>query len=129
MQRSGMVAARWQATRLVRASVLIHVIALLAVLLAAEDARVAGIALLSPTLRYDGSSIPWTRRLLPLAHVFPFFDLDGDDFGFKFARLNRSNRVLVAGECQTIHCLAGHFVLLGDKFGGVTHAPVFKRTP
>jgi carboxylesterase len=45
---------------------------LLATLLAAEDPRVDGIALLSPTLRYDGSSIPWTSRLLPLAHVVPF---------------------------------------------------------
>lgn len=46
--------------------------ALLAAVVAAEDSRVRGIALLSPTLRYDGSGIPWTRRLLPLAHVVPF---------------------------------------------------------
>jgi carboxylesterase len=46
--------------------------ALLATLLAADDPRIDGIALLSPTLRYDGSSIPWTRWLLPLGHVLPF---------------------------------------------------------
>jgi carboxylesterase len=46
--------------------------ALLATLLAADDPSIGGIALLSPTLRYDGSSIPWTRWLLPLAHVLPF---------------------------------------------------------
>lgn len=46
--------------------------ALLAALAAAEERSIAGIVLLSPTLRYDGSSIPWTRRLLPLAHVVPF---------------------------------------------------------
>jgi carboxylesterase len=46
--------------------------ALLATLLAAEDSRIDGIVLLSPTLRYDGSSIPWTRCLLPLAHFLPF---------------------------------------------------------
>lgn len=46
--------------------------ALLAAVAAAEDSRVRGVALLSPTLRYDGSGIPWTRRLLPLAHVVPF---------------------------------------------------------
>jgi carboxylesterase len=46
--------------------------ALLATLLAAEDPRIRGIALLSPTLRYDGSSIPWTRWLLPLVQALPF---------------------------------------------------------
>jgi carboxylesterase len=46
--------------------------ALLATLLAADDPAIGGIALLSPTLRYDGSSIPWTRWLLPLASVLPF---------------------------------------------------------
>jgi carboxylesterase len=46
--------------------------ALLATLLAADDPRIDGIVLLSPTLCYDGVSIPWTRRLLPLAHVLPF---------------------------------------------------------
>lgn len=46
--------------------------ALLATLLAADDPRVDGIALLSPTLRYDGSSVPRTRWLLPLAHLLPF---------------------------------------------------------
>src|SRR5262249_41762532 len=46
--------------------------ALPATLPAADDPAIAGIALLSPTLRYDGSSIPWTRWLLPFAHVLPF---------------------------------------------------------
>jgi carboxylesterase len=46
--------------------------ALLATLLAADDPRIDGIALLSPTLRYDGSSLPRTRWLLPLARVLPF---------------------------------------------------------
>jgi carboxylesterase len=46
--------------------------ALLATLLAADDPSIGGIALLSPTLRYDGSSIPWTRWLLPLARALPF---------------------------------------------------------
>lgn len=46
--------------------------ALLATLLAADDPRISGIALLSPTLRFDGSSISWTRWLLPLAQVLPF---------------------------------------------------------
>ncbi len=46
--------------------------ALLATMLAADEPAIAGIVLLSPTLRYDGSSIPWTRRLLPLAHLVPF---------------------------------------------------------
>ncbi len=68
--------------------------ALLAVLLAAEDTRVAGIVLLSPTLRYDGSSIPWTRHLLPLAHVFPFvgkytYWTETPPYGLKDERLQR----------------------------------------
>ena len=46
--------------------------ALLATLLAADDPRIDGIALLSPTLRFDGTSIPWTRWLLPLAYGLPF---------------------------------------------------------
>jgi carboxylesterase len=46
--------------------------ALLATLLAADDPRIGGIALLSPTLRYDGSSIPRTKWLLPFAQVLPF---------------------------------------------------------
>ncbi len=68
--------------------------ALLAVLLAAEDPRVAGIALLSPTLRYDGSSIPWTRHLLPIANVFPFLGritywTETPPYGLKDERLQR----------------------------------------
>jgi carboxylesterase len=68
--------------------------ALLAVLLAAEDPRVAGIVLLSPTLRYDGSSIPWTRHLLPLAHVLPFvgrltYWTETPPYGLKDERLQR----------------------------------------
>lgn len=68
--------------------------ALLAVLLAAEDSRVAGIALLSPTMRYDGSGIPWTRHLLPLADVFPFLGkitywTETPPYGLKDERLQR----------------------------------------
>ncbi len=68
--------------------------ALLAVLLAAEDPRVAGIALLSPTMRYDGSSIPWTRCLLPLADVLPFlrkvtYWTETPPYGLKDERLQR----------------------------------------
>ncbi len=68
--------------------------ALLAVLLAAESPLVAGIALLSPTMRYDGSSIPWTRHLLPLAHVFPVLGrhtywTEMPPYGLKDARLQR----------------------------------------
>jgi carboxylesterase len=68
--------------------------ALLAVLLAAEDSRVAGIALLSPTLRYDGSGIPWTRHLLPLADVIPFLGkitywTETPPYGLKDERLQR----------------------------------------
>ncbi len=68
--------------------------ALLATLLAAEDPRVAGIALLSPTMRYDGSSIPWTRCLLPLADVFPFLGkvtywTETPPYGLKDERLQR----------------------------------------
>jgi carboxylesterase len=68
--------------------------ALLAVLLAAEDSRIAGIALLSPTLCYDGPSIPRTRHLLPLAHVFPFLGrflywTETPPYGLKDQRLQR----------------------------------------
>lgn len=68
--------------------------ALLAVLIAADDARIGGVALLSPTLRYDGPSIPWTRRLLPLAHVIPFsgrtfYWREKPPYGLRDARLQR----------------------------------------
>jgi len=68
--------------------------ALLATLLAVDDARVAGIVLLSPTLRYDGPSIPWTRRLLPLAHVVPgadrlFYWTEKPPYGLRDERLQR----------------------------------------
>src|SRR5262249_4395098 len=70
---------------------------LLAVLLAAEDADgacVAGIVLLSPTMRYDGSSIPWTRHLLPLADLLPFlrgrtYWTESPPYGLKDPRLQR----------------------------------------
>jgi len=71
--------------------------ALLGVLLAAEDpdgACVAGIVLLSPTMRYDGSSIPWTRHLLPLANVLPFlrrttYWTESPPYGLRDPRLQR----------------------------------------
>ncbi len=71
--------------------------ALLAVLLAAdeESARcVAGIVLLSTTMRYDGSSIPATRVLLPLAHLFPFLGnhfywTERPPYGLRDERLQR----------------------------------------
>lgn len=68
--------------------------ALLATLIAVEDARVGGIVLLSPTLRYDGVGIPWTRRLLPLAHVVPlsgrtFYWTERPPYGLRDERLQR----------------------------------------
>ncbi len=68
--------------------------ALLASLIAADDARVRGIMLLSPTLQYDGPGIPWTRRLLPLAHVVPFagrlfYWEERPPYGLKDERLQR----------------------------------------
>jgi len=68
--------------------------ALLAVLLAAESSRVAGVVLLSPTLRYDGSSIPWTRHLLPIAYAFPLLGrltywTEAPPYGLKDERLQR----------------------------------------
>lgn len=68
--------------------------ALLAALVAADDPRVRGVAMLSPTLRFDGSSIPWTNRLLPLAHVIPFagrlfYWTEKPPYGLRDARLRR----------------------------------------
>jgi carboxylesterase len=71
--------------------------ALLAVLLAADESDgdcVAGIVLLSPTMRYDGSSIPWTRHLLPLANLLPFLGrttywTESPPYGLKDPRLQR----------------------------------------
>ncbi|MEA2625294.1 MAG: carboxylesterase [Candidatus Binatota bacterium] len=68
--------------------------ALLAVMLAAEDCRVCGIALLSTTLRYDGRSIPAARIFLPLAHAFPFLGRffywnEAPPYGLRDVRLQR----------------------------------------
>ena len=68
--------------------------ALLGTLLAAEDPQIRGLALLSPTLRYDGSSIPATRRLLPLAHLLPALGrrcywTERPPFGLRDERLQR----------------------------------------
>jgi len=71
--------------------------ALLAVLLAAEEEAaswIGGIVLLSTTMRYDGSSIPATRRLLPLSHVFPylgnfFYWTERPPYGLRDERLQR----------------------------------------
>ena len=71
--------------------------ALAAVLLAAEEESascVAGIVLLSTTLRYDGSSIPATRMFLPLAHLFPFLGrffywTERPPYGLRDERLQR----------------------------------------
>ena len=46
--------------------------ALLATLLAADDPRIGGIALLSPTLRYDGRAFRGLGGCFRLAHVMPF---------------------------------------------------------
>jgi carboxylesterase len=71
--------------------------ALLAVVLAAEEemaAQIGGIVLLSTTMRYDGDAIPATRRLLPLAHVFPFlanffYWTERPPYGLRDERLQR----------------------------------------
>jgi len=71
--------------------------ALLAVLLAAEEecaAWISGIVLLSTTLRYDGTAIPATRRLLPLSHVVPwagnfFYWTERPPYGLRDQRLQR----------------------------------------
>jgi len=82
--------------------------ALIAVLLAAEEETaplVAGIALLSTTMRYDGSAIPATRRLLPLAHVVPsfavnlFYWTERPPYGLRDPRLQRLiQRAVAAAE-------------------------------
>jgi carboxylesterase len=68
--------------------------ALLATLIAADDPRIRGVALLSPTLRYDGSATPWTRRLLPLAHIVPLagrtlYWTERPPYGLRDERLQR----------------------------------------
>ena len=71
--------------------------ALLAALLAADEETapsVAGIVLLSTTMRYDGSSIPATRMFLPLAHAFPFLGnyfywTERPPYGLRDRRLQR----------------------------------------
>jgi carboxylesterase len=71
--------------------------ALIAVLLAAEEETaplVAGIVLLSTTMRYDGKAIPATRRLLPLSHVVPFaanffYWTERPPYGLRDPRLQR----------------------------------------
>lgn len=71
--------------------------ALLAVLLAADEETapsVAGIVLLSTTMRYDGSSIPATRVFLPLAHALPFLGkyfywTERPPYGLRDRRLQR----------------------------------------
>ena len=78
--------------------------ALLATLLAAEDPRIRGVVSLSPTLCYDGESIPWTRRLLPLAHVVPFsgrifYWSERPPYGLRDERLQRLvSRAIAAAE-------------------------------
>jgi len=68
--------------------------ALLAALLAADEPAIAGIVLLSPTLQYDGSSIPWTRHLLPIAQRIPFagrtlYWSERPPYGLRDVRLQR----------------------------------------
>ena len=60
----------------------------LSLMLAAEfPGQVAGVACLAPTLFYDGWSVPWYHRLLPLVDYTPFkyftFFREGHPFGLK----------------------------------------------
>jgi carboxylesterase len=53
--------------------------------------RIAGVCAISPTLFYDGWNIPWYRRFLPLAYVWPLryflFWKEGPPYGIKNATL------------------------------------------
>ena len=65
--------------------------ALLALVLAEEfPDRIAGVSCLSPTLFYDGWNMPWSRHLLPLAHMIPhikywFYFKEESPYGLKNA--------------------------------------------
>ena len=69
--------------------------ALLATALAAEDSRVSGVVLLSPTIRYDGSAVSDKFGfLLPLVDVLPFMSwscywTEEPPYGLKDQRLQR----------------------------------------
>lgn len=62
--------------------------AILSLLLAAEfPADVAGVACLAPTIFYDGWSVPWYHRLIPLVDFTPLkyfaYFREGEPFGLK----------------------------------------------
>lgn len=62
--------------------------AILALLLAADfPGEVAGVACLAPTLFYDGWSVPWYQRLIPLVDFTPLkyfaYFREGEPFGLK----------------------------------------------
>jgi len=68
--------------------------ALLAVMLAAEEPSVSGIALISTTMRYDGSTASPFGVLLPLVDIFPFLGrwcywTELPPYGLKDMRLQR----------------------------------------
>jgi carboxylesterase len=68
---------------------------LLAMSIAAKDRRVAGIVMMSPTVRYDGFSVSHRyHQLLPLIDVFPFLGrmchwTEEPPYGLKDERLQR----------------------------------------
>ncbi len=68
---------------------------LLAVLIAAENAKVAGVIALSPTIRYDGRNASWKQIFLPLCDLHygffgrNFFWTEDPPFGLRDERLQK----------------------------------------
>jgi carboxylesterase len=76
--------------------------AILALLLAAEfPSDVAGVACLAPTLFYDGWSVPWYQRLIPLADFTPLkyfaYFREGEPFGLRDEALRAKVAAQYAG--------------------------------
>jgi carboxylesterase len=95
--------------------------AILSLILAAESPNeVDGIIALSPTLFYDGWSVPWSQRLIGLADYSPFKYLiylrERPPYGLKDETLRR--RVAAAFECTKL----GHDERATEL--GYTHFPL-----
>ena len=68
--------------------------ALLSLMLAHKYNNVNGLMLMSPTLKYDGSNVPFLHRLMPLADLIPklghyFYWTEDPPYGLKDTRLQK----------------------------------------